>query len=447
MTAGTRRSIYYESSSDEFTSEDEIYYPTAKKSKVDSTKIKNERHTVIDVDGDSGLEVEEDADIIVDTGLATAPNEINEASGADLAGGVMDEKGENNVDDTVLSQPQPPSSPVANDESNNLTTKQSISVDIQDQRVQIHVTRPHDSGVTGAMYTLDVSKHITDPGFFTATRLGLSIDGTSIENGNDNPQAFASLQPSRRQELLVAAKIRNAARRKSQEKVSFLDLPYPVREKIYRQLFVTVDPLNFHTRTGFSRSSNLLRTCRRIHEEGCPILYGENAFHFERTTQTRGNFWEPWKEVGFKDVRNFLEMIGSRNIALLKFVSFCFTDGFNSWKTGEVEEDEKRYVHDPNVHICLNLIGEFATLQKIGLTFSGRKLIRKTDHLFMRALSSIKSYEVIHAKSCGYHISKDHDNVFRRLERDMTLPGEYDPEIDVTKKKINRRRMMYEKAS
>lgn len=117
----------------------------------------------------------------------------------------------------------------------------------------------------------------------------------------------------------------------------FTDLSPELRNQVYRHIFVRKDIFQIpqrpdHLQTvgtaGLSQSSQFLRTCRLVHDEGCSvrnvsrttgkvvterlqILYGENEFRFERHHDNRAPFWEPKpKEIGYQDALQFLKMIG-----------------------------------------------------------------------------------------------------------------------------------------
>ena len=95
--------------------------------------------------------------------------------------------------------------------------------------------------------------------------------------------------------------------------IGFTDLPAELRNKVYRNLFVVDSPFDLKNPRNFCVSSAFLRTCRMVAEEGTSVLYSENAFTFDRNRHARGPFWEPVpKEIGYKDVRQFLTMIGMR---------------------------------------------------------------------------------------------------------------------------------------
>jgi hypothetical protein len=173
-----------------------------------------------------------------------------------------------------------------------------------------------------------------------------------------------------------------------------------------------------------------------VHHEGRAVLYGENAFHFERSQATRGRFFElTWKEIGFKDVRRFLETIGTANISRMRYVSFHFQDAAPS-TAHHLDENERRFVNDPVLHYVLKLIGAHVRLTKIAFQFSGRRQLQKFDYNFLQALSSIKSEEVIHAERMTYATSKAGDEgIVDKLRKVMTVPRANHAEISVGMKK------------
>lgn len=95
----------------------------------------------------------------------------------------------------------------------------------------------------------------------------------------------------------------------------FLDLPHEIRHQIYDLVFKADEPVQMGVSdTAFS--AQFLRTCKKVHEEGSKVLYGENSFHFTRDTNARGKFWETiWPEIGYKDVLGFFKMIGPANVS------------------------------------------------------------------------------------------------------------------------------------
>ena len=176
------------------------------------------------------------------------------------------------------------------------------------------------------------------------------------------------------------------------------------------------------------------------------MLYGENAFHFERSHGTRGAFFESiWKEIGFKDARRFLETIGTVNISMMRYISFHFQDAAPS-TSPHLDENERRFVNDPILHHILKLIGAYARLSKIAFQFSGRRLLQKSDYNFLQALSSIKSEEVIHTERMAYSSSKVGDvGIIRKLHKVMTVPQGDETDVDIGKKKGPTVRMFHER--
>ena len=177
------------------------------------------------------------------------------------------------------------------------------------------------------------------------------------------------------------------------QKIGFMNFPFEVRIRIYRMCFKDDAPIDFTLRENFSRHAHILRVCRLVAIEGTAVLYGENSFHFERCTITRGRLWEKnWSQVGFKDIRRFLETIGSANISKLKYLSFVLADGSSSG-TG-FASTERLFVHDPVLFRVFNLIGAHARLEKLGLVFSGGRDVNSHDYYFLKALTAMKCYEL-----------------------------------------------------
>ena len=255
--------------------------------------------------------------------------------------------------------------------------------------------------------------------------------------------ASPSLPPSKRLRVLKAAKARKKPVRAN--RAGFTDLPYELRQVIYREAFVSEDAIDFSGRSAFQRSTAFLRTCGLVHEEGTVFLYGENAFHFERSHYTRGSYFEQtWKEIGYKDVRRFLETIGARNIALMKYASFQFSDAIPS-TTPYLEDDERRYVNDPVLHLVLRLIGANARLTKFAFIFTGRRQVIKTDYSFLSSLASIKSEEVIHLES-PFYAPRIRPGLVERLRSVMTVAEEKDEDVDVGRKKGPKVKMWHERS-
>jgi hypothetical protein len=92
-------------------------------------------------------------------------------------------------------------------------------------------------------------------------------------------------------------------------------------------VFIDDDPFDFLKPSNFRKSAAMLRTCKLVASEAPSVLYGENKFVFQRNRNTRSPFWDPiLKEVGYKDVRQFLKMIGPENIQYLRDIKIVFED-------------------------------------------------------------------------------------------------------------------------
>lgn len=173
----------------------------------------------------------------------------------------------------------------------------------------------------------------------------------------------------------------------------FNSLPAELRNRIYRLLFVG-EPFEFRTGKNFSRSAAFLRTSKRIYEEGRTVLYGENDFCFQRQHNPRGNFYDAsWKEVGYKDVRRFFEMIGTVNISLIRSVKIDFDDGAPSTSPGSTVE-QRRFLNDPHLIHTLKLLGKHGELDYIKMGFYGRRYMYMSDKKFLDILRDIKSNKV-----------------------------------------------------
>lgn len=244
------------------------------------------------------------------------------------------------------------------------------------------------------------------------TNDGIDDDGTTLID----PPASKRSRKGRKSSRLPKSRIIN-----SSSAIGFLNLPLEIRLRIYRKIFVTETPIDFASREELCRSSAFLRTCRTVYEEGRSVLYGENAFHFERTPRTRGQYWEKeWKEIGFKDVRRFLETIGNSNISHMKYVSFLLFDAAPG-VTPYLDEAERRFANDPVLHRCFALIASNTILSKLALTFSGRRPLTSDDYHFLKQLTSMKCLEFVHASSMDYHYSKVRSELIPKMKKVMEV--------------------------
>ena len=232
------------------------------------------------------------------------------------------------------------------------------------------------------------------------------------------------------------------AEKTSKEVTGFLKLPQELRDKVYRNAFVASAPIIFHLRDNFQRSAHFLATCRTVAAEGAAILYGENSFHFSRTADKRGSYHEKvWKEIGYKDVRRFLNDIGPVNISNLKYVSLELEDAAPYLTTYLAENAERAYVNDPVLLEIFSMIGSNTVLSKLAISFSGRAQVHSKDIHFLRALSRVKCHEFYHANNYRDRIE---DKAMMNLKTAMVRVKEDAENIDEKKVK-NVPAMHYEK--
>ena len=102
----------------------------------------------------------------------------------------------------------------------------------------------------------------------------------------------------------------------------FQDLPRVARDSIYRELFVKPKVLSIHEFTTKAKSAvaarkspsglALLRTNKRIHQEGLQVLYGENKFVLEAPSL---------KPERISTMKKFLQAIGVGGRRCLKYLS------------------------------------------------------------------------------------------------------------------------------
>ncbi|PGH04787.1 hypothetical protein GX51_03271 [Blastomyces parvus] len=90
-----------------------------------------------------------------------------------------------------------------------------------------------------------------------------------------------------------------------------LRLPYELRYQIYSASLAASHPIDPHDKQQTSFSPSLLATCKQIHDEATPILYGENEFILRNIP---------------RDIQ-WLNEIGTRNVSILKRVQFFVGEG------------------------------------------------------------------------------------------------------------------------
>jgi len=223
------------------------------------------------------------------------------------------------------------------------------------------------------------------------------------------------------------------------KRAGFLDLPAELRNDIYKRIIVTPDnPIIFRSATNFSgHSAALLRTCKTVYHEARQFLYGEHEFQFSRCVRDRGQFWEEWKEVGWKDVRRFLSTIGPANIAELRTIHFSLTDASNN---NAKDSEFSRYTFDDHLLEAFKLLAQHAALQTITLEFHGRGIVKQEHERFLYNLRAIQADTV---NISGASEPNNHSRHYWRGDRRY---GTAKVDIDVGKelvKKMQRKKPLY----
>lgn len=185
-------------------------------------------------------------------------------------------------------------------------------------------------------------------------------------------------------------------------RAGFLDLPAELRNEVYRLAFVAPARFDFGAPTKhFQRSSAFLRTSRQVYDEGRSILYSENEFFFQRQSRRYGPIWAAdWGELGFKPVRKFLKMIGPSNTSFIRHVTMLFEDAQPSLNPQMHNAEERRFVHDENLHSVLRHLATHGTLERFYMNFQGRKTLDvyyPNDH-FLDLLTRIRADDVMFVK-------------------------------------------------
>lgn len=185
-------------------------------------------------------------------------------------------------------------------------------------------------------------------------------------------------------------------------RAGFLDLPAELRNEVYRLAFVSPARFDFGVpNKNFQRSSAFLRTCRQVYDEGRSILYSENEFFFQRQSRRCGSIWAAdWGELGFKPVRKFLKMIGPSNTSFIRHVTMLFEDAQPSLNPQMHNAEERRFVHDENLHSVLRHLATHGTLARFYMNFQGRKTLDvyyPNDH-FLDLLTRVRADDVMFVK-------------------------------------------------
>lgn len=185
-------------------------------------------------------------------------------------------------------------------------------------------------------------------------------------------------------------------------RAGFLDLPAELRNEVYRLAFCSPARFDFGVpNKHFQRSSAFLRTCRQVYDEGRSILYSENEFFFQRQSRRCGSIWAAdWGELGFKPVRKFLKMIGPSNTSFIRHVTMLFEDAQPSLNPQMHNAEERRFVHDENLHSVLRHLATHASLARFYMNFQGRKTLDvyyPNDH-FLDLLTRVRADDVMFVK-------------------------------------------------
>lgn len=205
------------------------------------------------------------------------------------------------------------------------------------------------------------------------------------------------------------------------DEANFLSLPRELRDKIYKLVLAAPSAIVFHRRENFKRSAQMLRTCKTVAEEGARVLYGMNAFHFERTAERRGTYYDlEWKEVGFKDVRRFLRDIGPTNISYMRYISFTLDEAAAYLTPYVASYLERLFVNDAVLQEIFRMIGKNTVLNKLAIEFCSRAQVTAKDFHFLRALGEMKCKKFYHHNT-RYNAGRINDQALNTLKSVIVL--------------------------
>jgi hypothetical protein len=161
-------------------------------------------------------------------------------------------------------------------------------------------------------------------------------------------------------------------------------------------VFVSNNPIDFgNPPSNCKHSAAFLRTCQMVHVEGCSILYQENRFTFRRNKNARNPFWSnDNKEIGYLDMRHFLNMIGYIGRVNIRMIHIVFDDATRP-QAMELPNSDGRYTNDCNLLASLKLIARECSLEKLGLAFFGRRHLTTYDVRFLEHICAIEADEVV----------------------------------------------------
>lgn len=207
------------------------------------------------------------------------------------------------------------------------------------------------------------------------------------------------------------------------KKTGFLDLPNEVRNRIYDLILLggkIPSRVEFTARKNFSHSAALLRTCKFIQSEASPILYGQTLFKFDRDHHQYGKFWEiVWRNIGYKNIRLFLETIGPVNIGLIRKVDLTLDDATRTLAMDQ-DSEERRFVNDVDVLEILRLLGKYGKLATLELSMRSRRNIVNGDTHFIHALRRVKVDIVNISKNINGSVNPPLNRLEESLKTSMT---------------------------
>jgi hypothetical protein len=139
------------------------------------------------------------------------------------------------------------------------------------QVLQIHVDASHTNGK--AIINLNLADLISSRGSERVRTSNINTTASAVGTLDEDEtlvEVDESKHRSKRAKLLHSAHAQRLITKPT--KKGFTDLPYELRVDIYRRTFVKKQPLAFNSKEGFSRSSQFLRTCKLVYEEGREIM-------------------------------------------------------------------------------------------------------------------------------------------------------------------------------
>lgn len=179
-------------------------------------------------------------------------------------------------------------------------------------------------------------------------------------------------------------------------KTGFLDLPSELRNRVYRYALVQDKTIEFPPDWHYPQKTSggqLLATCQQIEKEASEILYGENSFKLSRDRRSRGKFYETkWQEVGWMDIRIFLQRIGPKNIGNIERLECDLSD--TTHQAGDANESH-RCVNNRHLLAVFQMLATSGRLRELKFEINTRKWISGYEREFVEHLQAIQSDKVI----------------------------------------------------